>query len=112
MVVDTSALVAVLFDEPERDDLVALLARAEDPLISAATLVEASIVMQARTGDDGVADLDGLLGASSVRCIAVDIEQARVAREAFERYGRDARRPGSTWATASRTRWPRSGTGR
>jgi ribonuclease VapC len=54
MVVDTSALVAVLFEEPERDALIALLADADDPLISAATLVEASIVMRAKTGHEGV----------------------------------------------------------
>jgi ribonuclease VapC len=94
MVVVTSALVAVLLDEPERADLIAVLADAEDPLISAATVVEASIVMQARTGDDGVSDLDALLDASSVRCIAVDIEQAtsRVQRSSVT--ARDVHRQG------------------
>ncbi len=88
MVVDTSALVAVLFGEPERDELIALLAYAEDPLISAATLVEASIVVQAKTGDDGIDDLDDLMSAVAVRCVAVDCAQARVARDAFVRYGK------------------------
>lgn len=55
MVVETSALVAVLFAEPERDRFIALLAGAEDALISAATLVEAAIVMEARTGDEELA---------------------------------------------------------
>ncbi len=88
MVVDTSALVAILLDEPERDELIAVLADAEAPLISAATLVEASIVMQAKTGDDGIADLDDLLSAAAVRCVALDEAQAQVAREAFSRYGK------------------------
>lgn len=88
MVVDTSALLAVLFDEPERDELIALLADAGDPLISPATLVETSIVMQARTGDDGIADLDDLLSAGAVRCVAVDRTQAQLARDAFRRYGK------------------------
>lgn len=88
MVVDTSALVATLLDEPERDSFIALLADAEDPLISAATLVETSIVMQAKTGDDGVADLDELLAAAAVRCVAVDSAQARRARTAFARFGK------------------------
>lgn len=88
MVVDTSALLAVLFDEPEREAFIALLGGADDALISAATLLEASIVMQARTGDEGVADLDELLSAAAVRCVAVDQTQALLARTAFRRYGK------------------------
>jgi len=88
VVVDSSALLAVLFGEPERDRFIALLADAEDALISAATLVEASIVMQAKTGDDGVDDLDELLAAAAVRCVAVDGVQAHLARDAFARFGK------------------------
>jgi ribonuclease VapC len=87
VVLDTSALVAVLLGEPERDRLIALLADAHDPLISAATLVEASIVMHAKTGDDGTADLDDLLAAAAVRCVAVDTAQAHIARAAYARFG-------------------------
>lgn len=88
MVVDSSALLAVLFGEPDCDRFIALLADAEDALISAATLVEASIVMQAKTGDDGVDDLDELLAAAAVRCVAVDGVQAHLARDAFARFGK------------------------
>lgn len=88
MVLDTSALVAVLFGEPERDRFIELLADAVDPLISAATLLEASIVMQAKTGADGVADLDELLAAAAVRCVALDSAQAYLTRDAFARYGK------------------------
>jgi len=88
MVIDTSALVAVLLGEPERDDFIGLLAEAPDPLIGAATLVEASIVMQAKTGDDGVGDLDDLLSALAVRVVALDGAQAQVARDAFSRFGK------------------------
>ncbi len=88
VVVDTSALVAVLLGEPERDRFIALLSDAEDPLISAATLVESSIVMLAKTGPDGVNDLDELLTAAGVRSAAVDSAQAQLARDAFLRFGR------------------------
>jgi ribonuclease VapC len=88
VVLDTSALLAMLLGEPERDAYVALLADAEDPLISAATLVEASIVMLAKTAEAGVQDLDELLAAGGVRCVAVDEEQARLARDAFARFGK------------------------
>ena len=93
MVLDTSALVAVLLAEPERERFIELLAEAHDPLISAATLVEASIVMLAKTGDAGVADLDELLAAAGVRCVAVDAAQAQIARDAFSRFGK-GRAPG------------------
>jgi ribonuclease VapC len=88
MVLDTSALLAMLLAEPERDAFITLLSNAEDPLVSAATLVEASIVMHAKTGAAGVRDLDQLLVRAGVRCIAVDDEQARLARDAFVRYGK------------------------
>jgi ribonuclease VapC len=88
VVLDTSALLAVLLGEPERDRFIAVLADAADPLISAATLVESSIVMRAKTGDGGVADLDNLLAAAAVRCVAVDSVQAHLARDAFARFGK------------------------
>ncbi len=88
MVVDTSALIAILLGEAERDAFIALLAGARDPLISTATLLEASIVMRAKTGDDGVRDLDDLLAAAAVRPVAVDAGQAYLAREAFARFGK------------------------
>ena len=78
----------MLLAEPERDTYVALLADAEDPLISAATLVEASIVMLAKTAEAGIQDLDELLATGGVRCIAVDEQQSRLARDAFARFGK------------------------
>jgi ribonuclease VapC len=88
MVLDTSALLAMLLAEPERDTYVALLADADDPLISAATLLETSIVMLATTAEAGIQDLDELLATGGVRCVAVDEHQARLARDAFARFGK------------------------
>lgn len=88
MVLDTSALVAILLGEPERDQLIAVLADAADPLISAGTLLEASIVVQSKLGEDGLTDLDELLATAGVRCVAVDLAQVHAARDAFARYGK------------------------
>lgn len=88
MVIDTSALAAILLGEPEQDRFVQLLGGADDPLISAATLLEASIVMLAKTGEDGVGDLDDLLASAAVRRVAVDSSQAELARDAFRRFGK------------------------
>jgi ribonuclease VapC len=88
MVLDTSALVAVLLGEPERDAFIDAVVEAHDPIISAATLLEASIVMQAKIGDQGVADLDALLAALAVRPVAVDAAQAYLARDAYKEFGK------------------------
>jgi ribonuclease VapC len=88
VVLDTSALIAILAAEPEQQRFIALLAEARDPVISAGTLLEASIVMEARSGSAGVADLDELLAAAGVRCVAVDEAQAVLAREAYARFGK------------------------
>ncbi|HXE44339.1 MAG TPA: type II toxin-antitoxin system VapC family toxin [Conexibacter sp.] len=86
MVLDTSALVAILRDEPERDAFAELLARADDPVISAATLLECTMV-QAKFRR-GLANLDDLLQAAGIRVAAVDVAQAHAAREAWLRYGK------------------------
>jgi len=86
MVVDTSALVAILRDEPERDAFLDVLAITEDPVISAATLLECSMVL-ARF-KDAIADLDVLLAFAGVRVLAVDAAQALAAREAWLEHGK------------------------
>jgi ribonuclease VapC len=88
VVLDTSALVAMLLGEPERDQFIAALAEATDPLISAGSLLEASIVLQSKLGEDGLADLDELLATAGVRCVAVDLAQVHAARDAFARFGK------------------------
>lgn len=85
-VVDTSALVAILRGEPEKDTFVDVLARASDPLASAATFFECSMV-QAKF-DKGLADLDHFLLSAGIRIAAVDVAQARTARDAWLRYGK------------------------
>lgn len=88
MVIDTSALVAILFDEPEREELVEVIAQARRRLISAATLVEASLVVEARGGEPAGRELDLFLHRAGVDVIAVDEEQSSLARSAWRRYGK------------------------
>jgi ribonuclease VapC len=61
MIIDTSALVAVLDQEPEAERIARSLVSAPERVLSAANLVEVGIVVQARRGDDGARDLDLLL---------------------------------------------------
>jgi len=88
MIIDTSALVAVLDQEPEAERIVRILASAPERILSAANLVEVGIVMQARRGDDGARDLDLLLAKLRVEIAAVTASQADIARKAFRRFGR------------------------
>ena len=86
MVLDTSAVIAILRKEPERDAFAKLLSNARDPVISAATLFECSMV-QARF-DEGWVDLDDFMLATGIRVAAVDLAQAHAARDAWLRYGK------------------------
>lgn len=88
MVIDTSALVAILLDEPERSTFTKAIEEAESRLLSAASLVEASMVIEARFGGEGVRQLDLLIEKAGIEIVAVDEEQARVARRAFSQFGK------------------------
>jgi ribonuclease VapC len=88
MVIDTSALVAILQDEPERRAFNQALEDADSRAMSAATFVEASIVIEARYGAEGVRDFDQFLVKAEIEVVEVDLEQARAARRAFSRFGR------------------------
>jgi ribonuclease VapC len=88
MVIDTSAILAILFDEPESPSI--SLAIEEDPIrfISSGTYLETSIVIEARFGEQGGRELDLLMHAAKVEVISVDQEQAEVAREGYRRFGK------------------------
>ena len=88
MVIDTSALVAVLFGEPERDDLIARIAADGRRLISAGTLLEAGILVEARRGEPAGRELDLFLHRAGVVCVAVDERQATIARAAWRTFGK------------------------
>jgi ribonuclease VapC len=88
MIIDTSALVALLDQESEAERIALALASSSERILSAANLVEIGIVMQTRRGDDGVRDLDLLLAKLKVDIAAVTADHADIARKAFRRYGR------------------------
>ena len=88
MVIDTSALLAILLDEPDRRAFSLAIESADRRLLSAASLVEASIVLASRFGHEGVRALDRLLEVAGVEVVAVDRAQALVAREAHHNYGK------------------------
>jgi len=88
MVIDTSALVAILLDEPERRAFNEKIEADPRRLLSAVTFVEAALVIEARVGEAGGRELDLFLHRAGVETVPVDADQAEIARRAFRRYGR------------------------
>ena len=88
MVVDTSALVAILLNEADAGVLASAIANAPKRLISAASALEAAIVIQCRKGADGAALLDDLLAAAGFEIVSLDEAQYRLARVAYQRFGK------------------------
>jgi ribonuclease VapC len=88
MIIDTSALVAILEQEPEAERIARTLAATAERMLSAANLLEVEIVMQVRRGDDGARDLDLLLAKLKVEIIPFTARQTDIARKAFRHYGR------------------------
>jgi ribonuclease VapC len=88
LVIDSSALIAIFLNESERGEWIELILAAEKRLISAATLVEAGIVLEARATEAVARELDLFLHEAGIEVVSVDAEQADHARMAFRKYGR------------------------
>jgi ribonuclease VapC len=88
MVVDTSALVAILFNEPDADRLGQVLAMARLRLLSAVTRVELTCVIEGRKGGAGRADLERLLRQGVFEVVSVTQQQAEIAIDGFRRFGK------------------------
>lgn len=94
MVIDTSALLAVLLQEPEARKLAQAMGGDARRLMSAVTLVEIGIVMQARKGDAGARELDMAVHRGRIDVVAFTAEQADAAREAYRRFGKGRHQAG------------------
>ena len=88
MIVDTSALLAILQAEPESRRIAEAIESVSQPTISVVSFVEASIVLDARHGAEGRDRLDRVIRESRMEIAPVDLEQAQLAREAFRDFGK------------------------
>ncbi len=88
MVLDTSALLAILLAEPEANAMVRAVAAAERRLVGAPTWVEASAVMTARKGSSGEVALDALMDRLEVEVVPLSVAAGRLARLAYSRFGK------------------------
>jgi len=94
LVVDTSALLAAAFAEPQRDAVLVALSEAEALRMSAACLLEGTIVSLSRLGSPGQAEFALLLDAFGVEVVSLTPELATLAGEAWERWGKGRHRAG------------------
>jgi ribonuclease VapC len=88
MVVDTSAILAVLLNDPEGALFLTRLSDTPQPLLSAANWLELAIVIDGRKGPQWLADLDAFLEGLDVAVVPVSLSQTRIARDGYRRFGK------------------------
>jgi ribonuclease VapC len=94
MVLDTSAVMAILGSENDADRFETAIAAAERVLLSTGTLIELGIVVEVRLGEEGGRELDLFLLKVKVRQVPVSERHAELAREAYRKFGKGRHRAG------------------
>ena len=87
-VVDTSALISMLFAEPTRDATLVAMAEARSILLPSCCALAATIVAESKLGASGRAELGHLLDIFAVETLPFDVDQAAMAAEAWRRFGK------------------------
>lgn len=88
MILDSSAVIAIIFGEAGYEELSRVIASGERARISDASLLESSIVAESLAGDRGIRILDTFLHRSSIVIEPFTAEQALLAREGYSDYGK------------------------
>jgi ribonuclease VapC len=93
VIVDTSALIAILRQEPEALEFSRILAAAERPQVSVANFVEAGVVVDGARNPIVSRELDDFIRLAGIEILPVTVEQSRIAREAYRDFGRGSGHP-------------------
>lgn len=88
MVLDTSAVICILLREPEADRYIQAIVRDPVRLMSAFSVFEAAVVIEARRGRAGAHELDLLLKEAGVASVPFTAEHFDLARDAYRRFGK------------------------
>ena len=88
MIVDTSAVLAILFHEPDAERFASAITTASSRRMSAATLLETTIVLESRSGAAAGYELDSFLQEAEIELEPVTTDQAQAARRAWRRFGK------------------------
>lgn len=93
MIVDTSAIVAILAGEPEREEFLTLLTGTSRVLMSAGNWIELSAVVTRSMRKDHALKLDGLFEDLAISIVPVTVVQAEIGHRAYRKYGRGTDHP-------------------
>jgi ribonuclease VapC len=88
MIIDTSAIIAILYGEPDGEELLERLVAAPRRAMSTTNLVEAWLVVDRNPNRAKAAALDELISLLQIEAIPVTLNHARLAREAYNVYGK------------------------
>lgn len=88
MVIDTSAIIAILLGEPEAESFAKAIANDPRRLMSAFSALESGFVIEAKKGEAGGREFDLLIHRSKIDVIDMDSAQAELARIAWRNYGK------------------------
>jgi ribonuclease VapC len=88
MIIDSSAIVAILLLEPEGSHFAELIDRAPRRCIAAPNLVEIAMVVSTRKGAEAITKIGAFLASADIEIVPFTVEHASAAREAFLRYGK------------------------
>lgn len=88
MVIDTSAVIAILQREPESEHFAALIEADSIRLMSAVSVLEAGMIAEVRKGETGTLELDNFILRGQFQTVPFDAEQANIARLAFRQFGK------------------------
>ena len=88
MIIDSSAILAILFGEEDMKIYEAAIAVATGRRLSAGNYLEASIVVESRAGNRGLEQLDALLERATIEVVPVTVDQVRAARRAWREFGK------------------------
>jgi ribonuclease VapC len=88
MVLDTSALLALLLDEPMAPAMARAIASDPRRLVSAFTALETSVVIEAKKGENGGREFDLLVCKAGIDIVPMDSGQAELARSAWRKFGK------------------------
>jgi ribonuclease VapC len=88
MIVDSSALMAILYDEDEASEFLMAIEAADEAIVSAGTMLEASIVVDGKGSVALSRRFDELVRTLSLRIEPVSTEQASIGRDAYREFGR------------------------
>ena len=92
MVIDTSVIAAILFGEDDAERFAEAIENDPTRLMSSGSVLETSLVIESELGQEGARELDLLLHTAAIEIIAFTVDQLKVARHAFRKYGK-ARHP-------------------